>query len=144
MRWRPHCPAGTRSPSALAAGETPSPSMVAAAGGQGAWVPAAVCCLGIIAALVALFIVVRLADRTFFLPQAGLKKSPAVLADKAEHIIAMLAREPSDQEHWQGFAIDRGYLQYAAARDGTARRGRICPAIVRRRFASGIAWEASR
>ncbi len=99
--------------SALAAGETPSPSMVAATGRQGGWDPrAAACCLGI--ALLALLVVVLLADRTFFLPQAGLKKAPAVLADKAEHIIAMLAAESGDREHRQGFAIDRGYLQHVA------------------------------
>jgi serine/threonine protein kinase len=98
---------------ALAAGETPSPSMVAAAGARGALQPrAAVCCL--LVALAALFIVVRLADRTFFLPQAGLEKSPAVLADKAEDIIRILGSEPNAPEHWQGFAIDRGYLEYAA------------------------------
>ena len=113
-------PGGDPLASALAAGETPSPSMVAAAGRQGQWGPrAAACCLTI--ALLALFFVVQLADRTFFLPQAGLKKSPAVLADKAEHIIAMLGRESGGQEHWQGFAIDRGYLQYAAAREDQPR-----------------------
>ncbi len=105
---------------AMAAGETPSPSMVAAAGRHGGWDPrAAVFCL--VVALLALFFVVGLADRTFFLPQAGLKKPPAVLADKAEHIIAMLARESSDPEHWQGFAVDRGYLQNAVANEAPSR-----------------------
>ena len=107
-------PGGDPLAMALAAGETPSPSMVAAASPSGALSPrVAMGCLAV--ALLALFFVVRLADRTFFLPQAGLVKSPAVLADKAEQIIAMLRHAPSGQEHWQGFAIDRGYLQYAAA-----------------------------
>jgi len=101
---------------ALAAGETPSPSMVAAAGCRGAWRPwIAASCLTI--ALLGLFLVVRLADRTFFLPQAGLEKSPIVLADKAEHIIAAMGRGASSQEHWQGSAMDRGYLQHAATTD---------------------------
>jgi hypothetical protein len=109
-------PGGDPLTSALAAGETPSPSMVAAAAGQGKWEPwAAVGCLGV--ALLALFLVVRLADQTFFLPQAGLEKSPAVLADKAEQIIKVLGRESDGQEHWQGFAIDRGYLQAAVAKE---------------------------
>ncbi len=106
-------PGGDALAMALAAGETPSPSMVAAASPSGALTPrVAVGYLTV--ALVALFFVVRLADQTFFLPQAGLVKPPAVLADKAEQIIAMLRHAPSGQEHWQGFAIDRGYLQYAA------------------------------
>ncbi len=109
-------PGGDPLASAVAAGETPSPSMVAAAGRQGQWSPrAALGCLAI--ALLALFFVVQFADRTFFLPQAGLKKLPAVLADKAEHIIAMLGHESSGQEHWQGFAMDRGYLHYAMTRE---------------------------
>ena len=69
-------------------------------------------CLAV--AAVALFFVVRLADRTFFLPQAGLVKSPAVLADKAEHLMTALGHAVSGQEHWQGFAIDRECLEYAA------------------------------
>jgi eukaryotic-like serine/threonine-protein kinase len=98
---------------ALAAGETPSPSMIAAAGAWGALNPiVAVGCL--VVGLAALFVVVRLADRTFFLPQAGLEKSPIVLADKAEDFIAILGRKPNASQHWQGFAIDRGYLEYAA------------------------------
>jgi serine/threonine-protein kinase len=106
-------PGGDALAMAIAAGETPSPSMVAAASSPGALRPrTAVCCLAV--ALAALFCVVCLADRTFFLPQAGLLKSPAVLADKAEQIIATLRPGPNGPEHWQGFAIDRGYLQHAA------------------------------
>ena len=69
-----------------------------------------------------LFFVVQLADRTFFLPRPDFEKSPAVLADKAEHILAMLGHKSSDQEHWQGFAMDRGYLQYAMASEDQPRR----------------------
>ena len=98
---------------ALAKGETPSPSMVAAAGIGGALHPRAALSYLLIS-LGALFIVMQLANRTFFLPQAGLEKSPVVLADKAEHIIPMLGRGPNSREHWQGFAIDRGYLEFAA------------------------------
>ena len=99
---------------ALAAGETPSPSMVAAAGPPVAMRP----CVGagfLAVALAALLVVVYLADRTFLLPQAGLVKPPAVLADKAESIIGLLGSPPRSRQRWQGFAIDRGYLTYAAA-----------------------------
>jgi serine/threonine-protein kinase len=105
---------------ALAAGETPSPSMVAAAGPPGAmrpWVAAG--CLAV--ALVALFLVVCLADRTFFLSRAGLAKPPAVLADKAETMVNALGSPPRSRERWQGFAINRGYLKYAAASEDRPR-----------------------
>ena len=136
-------PDGDPLASALAAGQTPSPSMVAAAGRQGQWGSrAAACCLAI--ALLALFVVVLLADRTFFLPQAGLEKPPAVLADKAERIIAMLGASPPVK------SIGKD-LPLIAATYGTPWRertklacGRISPAIVPRRFPSGIAPAAIR
>jgi hypothetical protein len=119
-------PGGDPLAMAFAAGETPSPSMVAAASSQGALYPrAAICCLA--AALAGLFCVVYLADRTFFLPQAGLVKSPAVLADKAEQIIATLRHAPSGPEHWQGFAIDRGYLEHAARTEDRRRTWEALP-----------------
>ena len=112
MRWRPRCRARTPSRRHLRPAKRLRPAWWRRPGGKADGVRAAACCLGI--ALLALLVVVLLADRTFFLPQAGLKKSPAVLADKAEHIIAMLAAESGDREHRQGFAIDRGYLQHVA------------------------------
>jgi len=95
---------------ALAAGETPSPSMVAVAG-TGNLFPlrAAVSCMAV--GLLALLLVTALADRTFFLPQAGLVKSPEVLADRAERIMHRLGYDPAVKEHSQGFAIEPEYLQ---------------------------------
>ncbi|MEA3342127.1 MAG: hypothetical protein U9R15_19355, partial [Chloroflexota bacterium] len=95
----------------IAAGETPSPDMVAAAG-----IGAAFCCKPAMAcltlALLGLITVVLLADRTMFLPQAGLSKPPAVLADKAQEVISRLGHEPAERGNMQGFAIDREYLRY--------------------------------
>lgn len=105
-------PGGDPLAAALAANQTPSPSMVAAAGSHAAMRPRTAACW-LATAAAALFLVVLLADRTFFLPQAGLVKPPAVLADKAQNIIATLAPAPAGQAHWQGFAIDRSYLEYA-------------------------------
>jgi hypothetical protein len=105
-------PGGDALALALAAGETPSPSMVAAAGAEGTLhARVAIGCLAV--AVVALLLVIYLADRTFFLPQAGLTKSPAVLADKAERVITALGHAPSSQDHRQGFALDRDWLEYA-------------------------------
>ena len=81
-------------------------------------------------ALVGLLIVWLLADRTFLLPQAGLTKPPTVLADKAEHIIKALGQQQGLEEHWQGFAIDRRYLQTIAQQQGcvcaTGRSAAVC------------------
>ena len=95
---------------ALAAGETPSPSMVAAAGTRSFFpLRAAFGCMAV--GLLALLLVVTLADRTFFLPQAGLVKSPEVLADRAEQIVSRLGYDPAGEQRSQGFAIDPEYLQ---------------------------------
>jgi serine/threonine protein kinase len=114
-------PGGDPLAQALAAGETPSPSMVAAAGQSRPCSPVlAVACL--VVALAALFLVMQLADRSFFLPNAGLTKAPAVLADRAEHALATLGQAVGNAEHWQGFALDRGYLRYVAATEVSHRR----------------------
>jgi serine/threonine-protein kinase len=99
---------------ALAAGETPSPSMVAAAvAGPLPRLGWAVCFLAL--AAVALFLVVLLADQTFMVPRAGLTKPPAVLADKAEYAIRALGYEPAAQSTRQEFAINREFLANVAA-----------------------------
>ena len=59
----------------------------------------------------ALLLVVALADRTFFLPQAGLVKSPEVLADRAEQIVKRLGYDSAGKEHARGFAIEPEYLR---------------------------------
>ena len=107
--------AETRSPSALAAGETPSPSMVAAAGRQAQWRPRRGRRLP--------------GHRRCWLcsswcdwpigrsscPRRDWRNRPPCWPTRRSSIIATLGTAPSGQEHWQGFAVDRGYLQYAAA-----------------------------
>jgi serine/threonine-protein kinase len=98
----------------VAAGVTPSPSLVAAGGGHRAMRRSpALACLAI--ALAGLAAVVLLADRTFFLPQAGLTKPPAVLADKAQEVIRQLGYPAQGEGSLQGFTIDRDYLRYRMA-----------------------------
>ncbi len=109
-------PGGDPLAAAVAAGDTPSPGMVAAAGGFAAMqTRTAVVCLAV--ALIGLFAVVMLADSTFFLPQAGLTKPPAVLADKAEDVIDELGHEALPGGRVRGFTIDREYLKYQLAHD---------------------------
>ena len=109
-------PGGDPLAAALAAGETPSPSMVAAADAGAGFSPKmAAACLAI--GLIGLIAVVLLANITFFLPQAGLDKNmpPAVLAHEAEKIIDRLGHDTTMKGRSQGFTIDRGYLDYMAS-----------------------------
>ena len=79
-------PGGDPLAAAVAAGETPSPQMVAAAGGDLGLSPRGI--LGVmIALLVLLPINCRLADETDPIPQAGLNDEPAVLAAEACRLI---------------------------------------------------------
>jgi predicted Ser/Thr protein kinase len=82
-------PGGDPLAAALAAGETPSPQMVAAAGGTAAlpWKIAAPC-LG--AALTGLAVFTFFAASSSLIEKADLTKSPEVLADKARDLIQRL------------------------------------------------------
>jgi hypothetical protein len=93
-------------------GSTQSTGVFSAAG-TGRLFPlrAALGCLA--GGLLALLMVVALADRTFFLPQAGLVKSPDVLADRAERITNRLGYDPAGEERSHGFAIEPEYLRRA-------------------------------
>ena len=82
-------PGGDPLAAALAAGETPSPAMVAAAGGVGALQPlvAVACLAGVLAGLV---IVVLWSARTQAIRYAPSDKPPAVLVDQASSIVNRL------------------------------------------------------
>jgi hypothetical protein len=121
-------PGGDPLAAALAAGETPSPEMVAAAGERRAasmtWVLLATATLlGVLAVGVVLLARNQLSNRVPF------DKSPAVLVDRAQQALAALGyvHVPVDT-HW-GFYIEHDYLQYvhehadyARARDPFATR----------------------
>ena len=91
-------PGGDPLAAALAAGETPSPEMVAAAGGEAATVSpyAGVAWIAIVAAL--LLAVPWLADRTLVAARVPLTKPPTVLLDRADEIRRTLgyADTPAD------------------------------------------------
>ena len=106
-------PGGDPLAAALAAGETPSPEMVAAAGERGAISPSTARRL-----LLALAAVVGLS--IFLTPRAniaafvGLEKSPELLRERAREIIAGagLARKPADYANV--FLTDADLLRWAA------------------------------
>jgi len=107
-------PGGDPLAAALAAGETPSPEMVAAAGPQGSLRPAVAW-----ACLVA-SIVLILGTSMFIAPHdtdwglAPMPKSPEVLADRAQELAKRLGYASAvDRADWIG--TDQDYLQYASA-----------------------------
>ena len=118
-------PGGDPLAAALAAGETPSPEMVAEAGGQGAVSPVlAWSALGVfLAALAGVF---ALAPSTSLLGMASLDKPPEFLQERAREILvqAGLDRKPADSLFM--FDANRDYLEeLARRRESGARRWEV-------------------
>lgn len=109
-------PGGDPLAAALAAGETPSPEMVAAAGEEGA--VGALAAWGAFGAFVVLLALVGLLARwsTFF-SFAPVEKSPQVLADRARVLLEKLGHEvpPADTAH--GYSINSSYVGWIARND---------------------------
>src|SRR4029453_3202919 len=114
-------PGGDPLAAAVAAGETPSPELVAEAGAVGGLSPVqAWTCLA--ALFVLLFGVVMIAGRTQGTRLLPLPKSPDVLRDRSRDIIRTLGytEPPNDSEF--GFDLDQGYVDHLA-REQTAHPG---------------------
>ncbi|MGD0462604.1 MAG: serine/threonine-protein kinase [Tepidisphaeraceae bacterium] len=118
-------PGGDPLAAALAAGETPSPEMVAAAGDTaGISTLRAGVLLGL--ALLGLTIVVALAGRGFLLPQVPANVPPEVLADRARSVLVAAGYSDSMSNRAQGFALDEQYIGWVQATDHSAARwGRL-------------------
>ncbi|HYS78464.1 MAG TPA: serine/threonine-protein kinase, partial [Candidatus Dormibacteraeota bacterium] len=114
-------PGGDPLAAALAAGETPSPEMVAAAAVEGSLRPAvaSACLLGVLAAAVFL---VAASSRLKTLGRAALDKPPDVLVERARGVLARLGhtRPPADSV----FALDENlrYLKYIEEHDRSRSR----------------------
>jgi predicted Ser/Thr protein kinase len=106
-------PGGDPLASALAAGETPSPEMVAAAGPQGSLRPAVAwaCLVGALVLIVGASML--LAPRNMDWGLAPMNKSPEVLADRAHDLAQKLGYSVAlDRAFW--VASDKDYLRYTA------------------------------
>ena len=104
-------PGGDPLAAALAAGETPSPQMVAAAGETAGLAPRmAILCLA--AALIGLGLVTCLAIKTSGTGKLGLEQSPEVLTQRAKEIVSQLgyAGKPADSTY--DFSYDQDFLKY--------------------------------
>ncbi len=90
---------------ALAAGETPSPEIIAAARTETNLRPVRMIAWAC-AAVVGLVAVFLLADHTLLLSRLGLGKSPDVLEDRADQVLRTLGAAPSGGRPSCGFVID--------------------------------------
>jgi hypothetical protein len=113
-------PGGDPLAAALAAGETPSPEMVAAAGETGGLQPrAAWACLAAVA--VALIAALVLAGKASMVSLVALPKSPDALADRGRELIRKLGYTAAPKDSAQGFAMS-DYVVHLAQQDRSPAR----------------------
>jgi serine/threonine-protein kinase len=109
-------PGGDPIAAALAAGETPSPEMVAAAPKEGTLRPAvAMSFLAVV--LIGLVGVLFLADRVKLHRQFPLDKSPEVLQESARELIKQLGYTEPIADSTYSISFDPSYLTYLRQRD---------------------------
>jgi hypothetical protein len=141
-RRRPHSalavaaalPGGDPLAAALAAGETPSPELVAASGALEGVSPAvAWALLAVIVVAVGLALVlVRRVQIAGYVP---LDKPPQALEDRAREVLAALGQDRVAVDSAVGYAVDSDYLRHVEARATTPDRWNVLrkdrPAVVR-------------
>ncbi len=110
-------PGGDPLAAALAAGETPSPEMVAAAGQRGGVEPRVVrrLLLGLAAALVLSLLLTPRANIASFV---GLEKSPEVLRERAREVLRSAGLTSKPVDFAQTFRTNNDFLDWAAAHGG--------------------------
>jgi hypothetical protein len=111
-------PGGDPLSAALAAGETPSPEMVAEAGDEAA-ISSAVSWSALAVFFVALAAFVALSSRTSLLGLARLEKPPEVLQDRAREILAQAGHDRKPADSLFAFEANRDYLGDVLRRAGS-------------------------
>jgi hypothetical protein len=114
-------PGGDPLAAALAAGETPSPEMVAASGSKEGLRPAAA--WGLLAFIVAgTLAILAMLDMRSLHRNVPFKKPPEVLIERSREILikAGYSEEPADSAY--GFVSNTAFLSYIEASDNTAKR----------------------
>ncbi len=105
-------PGGDPMAAALAAGETPSPEMVAASPTHGVWTRArAAWC---VAAIVAVVVMLMFTEQVNLYRMVPLEKSPEVLVDRASTLIASLGYSQPPRDRAYGFGLDNTYFGFEA------------------------------
>jgi len=97
-------PGGDPLAAALAAGETPSPEMVAAAGSSGV-ISVRVAALGVAFVAASLLAITVAYQSVLLVNRVPLDRGPDVLADRAQSLLAELGYPPSDRAVARGFGL---------------------------------------
>ncbi|MGA2736934.1 MAG: serine/threonine-protein kinase [Bryobacteraceae bacterium] len=114
-------PGGDPLAAALAAGETPSPDLVAAAGQQAGIRPAfALACLA--ATLAGLVAVMLIGPRVQMISKVAMEHPPEVLAEKSRDLAHALGYTAKPMGTARGFSYDADYLQYVERTDKSSTR----------------------
>ncbi len=114
-------PGGDPLAAALAAGETPSPEMVAAAPKQGALKPAVA--ISLLASALLLIAAVSFLGRDMMLYRiVPLNKSPEVLRDRATELVKKFGYTAPAGDSAYGMGVDRQYLEYVHHNDPSPSR----------------------
>jgi serine/threonine-protein kinase len=106
-------PGGDQLAAALAAGETPSPEMVAAAGGRSALQPAVGLTL-VGFTVVMLAVLTAISQHFATVHRVPLPKSIDALADRAQELIERLGYTDPPFDSASGWTLNREYMNYAA------------------------------
>ncbi len=114
-------PGGDPLAAALAAGETPSPGLVAAAGETEGFQPR-VAVAWLASLLIGLAAVCVLSDKVYITGVVPLPNPPEVLAAKARELAQQFGYTASAVDSASGFAEDDDYLRYIEEHDKTANR----------------------
>ncbi|HEU4835762.1 MAG TPA: serine/threonine-protein kinase [Pyrinomonadaceae bacterium] len=114
-------PGGDPLAAALAAGETPSPEMVAAAPKQGALKPAVAVSL-LASVLFLIGTICFLTRYTALYRQVPLNKSPEVLRDRAAELVRKFGYSTPFVDSTYGMGLDRDYLRYIHDNDQSPAR----------------------
>jgi hypothetical protein len=117
-------PGGDPLAAALAAGETPSPDMVAAAGEAGTLSPTigALCFAGVLAGLVALAPLTR--DDVSLIGLTKVERGPQALTERAHTVLRNLGYTDSPADEAIGYTTDVDYLRYIDENDQSGARWR--------------------
>ncbi len=114
-------PGGDPLAAALAAGETPSPEMVAATPKEGVLRPAvALACL--VSILVGIVLIIWLSGKVDLHRRVPLEKSPEALKERASAIVNRLGYTDAPSDRAYGFDVNSDYTRYVLNHDSSSTR----------------------
>jgi serine/threonine-protein kinase len=117
-------PGGDPLAAALAAGETPSPEMVAAAGAtEGVRPRLALALLGVI--ILGMFASILIAESSQVVNRVSLEYPPEALAARARELIAQVGLPANAADSAYGFDVNTAYLAYIQGHDKTRTRWNV-------------------